>query len=107
MTKIGERKREKAHVAYYRVMNEIVVAHSYIVMHAAEERKGEKEMTKVYTRRRHTWLTHRVMNEIVVAHSYIVMNAVERKGEKEMTKVYTRREKKGGDTLGSLTESWR
>ena len=67
MTKIGERKREEAHVAYYRVMNEIEVAHSYIVMHAAEERKGEKEMTKVYTRR----------------------------------------EKKGGDTLGSLTESWR
>ena len=60
MTKIGERKREEAHVAYYRVINEIVVAHSYIVMNAVE-RKGEKEMTKVGEGRRHTWLTHRVM----------------------------------------------
>ena len=75
----------------------------------AEGKKGEKEMTKIGERKREEAHVayYRVMNEIVVAHSYIVMNAVERKGEKEMTKVYTRREKKGGDTLGSLTESWR
>ena len=50
-------------------------------MEVAEERKGEKEMTKVGEGRRHTWLTHRVME--------VAEEKEER--EKEMTKVGERR----------------